>query len=398
MRVAIIHYWLVGMRGGEKVVEALCRMYPQADLYTHVVAPEKLSAELAARHIRTSFIQKLPGSVRHYQKYLPLMPLALEQLDLRQYDLVISSESGPAKGVITRADTAHVCYCHSPMRYLWDFQQDYLDDAGRFMRFFMRPLFHYLRMWDVLSAMRVDRIAANSRTVARRVARHWRRDATVVHPPVDCAALRAALEHGNPRASFMPEQVAASATGVSGAAATGGGGGSLPQPGYYLCLGQLVGYKRFDLAVQACTATGRRLVVVGDGEQRAALQQLAGPSVTFLGWCSAAEIAALYAGCRALLFPGEEDFGLVPVEAMALGRPVVAYGRGGATESVVDGTTGLFFDRQDVAALIDALERFEKDEAAFDAERIAHHAESFGEGRFRQEFAAVVDAALRDKL
>lgn len=185
LRVAVIHYWLTGMRGGEKVVEALCRIFPQADIYTHVVRPEALSETITSHPIHTTFIQKLPGSVRHYQKYLPLMPLALEQLDLRGYDLVISSESGPAKGVITRADTPHICYCHSPMRYLWDFYQDYLESAGAVTRLLMRPLFHRLRLWDYASAQRVDHVIANSRTVARRVKRWWGKEAAVIHPPVD---------------------------------------------------------------------------------------------------------------------------------------------------------------------------------------------------------------------
>ena len=196
LRVAIIHYWLTGMRGGEKVVEALCRIFPQADIYTHVVRPEALSETITSHPIHTTFIQKLPGSVRHYQKYLPLMPLALEQLDLRGYDLVISSESGPAKGVITRADTPHICYCHSPMRYLWDFYQDYLDSAGSVTRLLMRPLFHRLRLWDYASAQRVDHVIANSRTVARRVRRWWGKGAAVIHPP--------STSHASPAPAWRP--------------------------------------------------------------------------------------------------------------------------------------------------------------------------------------------------
>ncbi|MDR3044109.1 MAG: glycosyltransferase [Desulfovibrio sp.] len=366
MKVAIVHYWLVGMRGGEKVVEALCRMYPRADVFTHVVDRTRLSRELLAHDIRTTFIGRLPGAVRHYKKYLPLMPLALEQLDLRGYDLVISSESGPAKGVLTRADTPHVCYCHSPMRYLWDFYQDYLEEAGWFTRGMMRPWFHYLRMWDAVSAMRVDRCVANSRTVAARIRKHWRRDAVVVTPPVDVGA-------------FAPAELTRPAEGAP-----------------YLCLGQLVGYKRVDLAVRACTATGRPLIVAGEGEMRSALEAVAGPTVRFVGRLDDAAVRAMYAQSRALLFPGEEDFGMVPVEAMASGRPVIAYGRGGALETVVDGGTGLFFGTQDVDALVAALDRFEREEQRFDPLRIAAHARNFGEERFRTEFGAVVEEALRD--
>lgn len=366
MKVAIVHYWFVGMRGGEKVVESLCRMYPQADIFTHVVDRSRLSRELLARDIRTTFIGRLPGAVRHYKKYLPLMPLALEQLDLRGYDLVISSESGPAKGVLTRADTPHVCYCHSPMRYLWDFHQNYLEEAGWVIRGMMRPWFHYLRMWDAVSAMRVDRCVANSRAVAARIRKHWRRDAVVVTPPVDVDA-------------FVPAALSRPTEGSP-----------------YLCLGQLVGYKRVDIAVRACTATGRPLVVAGDGEMRRALEAMAGPTVRFVGRLDEAAMRTIYARSRALLFPGEEDFGMVPVEAMAWGRPVIAYGRGGALETVMDGETGLFFDAQSVEALVAALNRFEREEHRFDPAYIATHARNFGEARFHAEFAAVVDEALRD--
>ena len=320
MRVALVHYWLVGMRGGEKVLEALCRLYPQADIYTHCVDRARLSPLLREKTIRTTFIQRLPGSVRHYKFYLPLMPLALEQLDLRGYDLIISSESGPAKGVLCRAVTPHICYCHTPMRYLWDFYQDYLKEAGLATRFFMRPCFHYLRLWDAASAARPDRILANSRAVARRVARWWGREAHVVHPP-------AAVER------FAP---------------TGPGGADKP----YLCFGQLVAYKRADLAVTACLRSGRKLVVAGAGTELPRLRALAEGSelISFADRVPDADVPGLLASCRALLFPGEEDFGITPVEAMAAGRPVIAYARGGALETVREGESGLFFneDRKSV--------------------------------------------------
>ena len=360
MRVALVHYWLVNRRGGEKVLEALCRMYPQADVFTHVLDRDCLAPVLRDRTIRTSFIDSLPGAKKHYQKYLPLMPLALEQLDLRAYDLVVSSESGPAKGVITRADAAHVCYCHSPMRYIWDFYQDYVENAGWLTRAAMRPLFSRLRLWDVASAGRVDRVVANSRTVARRVARWWRREAAVVHPPVDVAQYGLSRERGEA----------------------------------YLCLGQHVGYKRTDLAVQACTRTGRRLVVAGEGEETARLRAMAGPSVSFVGRVNDAEAARLYGTSRALIFPGEEDFGMVPVEAQATGCPVVAYGRGGALETVRDGETGLFFAEQTVEALCEALDRFESG-PGFAPDVLRAQAERFGEERFRAEMEHEIETALQ---
>ncbi len=363
-RVAIIHFWLVHMRGGEKVLEALCRMYPQADIFTHVCDRENLSPTLQKHNIYTTFIQKLPFSTRHYQKYLPLMPLALEQLDLTDYDLVISSESGPAKGVITRATTTHVCYCHSPMRYLWDFYPQYLAAASPLMRLAMRPLFSKLRIWDVLSAHRVDHFVANAHTVARRIQKHWRREAAVVHPPVITERLT------------LPQKA---------------------REDFYLCAGQLVNYKRVDLAIEACMRMGRSLVIVGDGEERKKLETLAGssPYIRFVGRQSDAQLAALYASAKALLFPGEEDFGLVPVEAMATGCPVLAYAKGGATETVVDGSTGLFFTEQNVQSLCACMESFEQQNQHFDAECIRAHALSFNEERFAKEMFAQINYAQK---
>lgn len=376
LRVAIIHYWLTGMRGREKVVEALCRIFPQADIYTHVVRPEALSETITSHPIHTTFIQKLPGSVRHYQKYLPLMPLALEQLDLRGYDLVISSESGPAKGVITRADTPHICYCHSPMRYLWDFYQDYLESAGAVTRLLMRPLFHRLRLWDYASAQRVDHVIANSRTVARRVKRWWGKEAAVIHPPVDISR-------------FSSPHMA----GLQSVPGT-------PEPGsYYLCLSELVSYKRVDLAVEACTRTGRRLVVAGDGPERKRLKSIAGPTVSFVGRVDNAALPALYAGCKAFLFPGEEDFGITPLEAMAAGRPVIAYGRGGVLDSVADGETGIFFERQTADALTEALDAYEAStEQTWVHDKLKRHAESFSEEIFRKKMIAFIADVLENKV
>lgn len=297
MRVALIHYWLVTMRGGEKVLEALCELFPQADIFTHVYVPEAVSPTIRSHTVHTSFIQKLPFAERHYQKYLPLMPLALEQLDLRGYDLVISTESGPAKGVLVDSSVPHICYCFTPMRYLWDHYQQYLEECGAVTRFFWRPLAHYLRMWDTLSASRVDHFIADSQYVARRIARHYRREAVVIPPPVDVQAYAPA---GHPH----------------------------PPGDAYLFLGQLVGYKRADIAVEACSRTGRQLIVAGDGPQLEALRAMAGPGVRFVGRLEQDALRPLLQQCRALIFPADEDFGIVPVEAMAAGRPVIAYGRG----------------------------------------------------------------------
>lgn len=363
VRVAIIHYWLVTMRGGERVLEALLDLYPDADVFTHVVDPAGISPQIAARLKGTTFIGRIPGARRLYQKLLPLMPLALERLDLSGYDLVISSEGGPTKGVLPPADALHVCYCHSPMRYAWVMPEGYLRELPAPVRPLAAWLLHRLRIWDVSTVPRVDRFVANSATVARRIRRFWRRDSVVVHPPVELE--RFAIDPGGPGEA-------------------------------YLFASQLVGYKRADVAVRAFAGSGRRLLVVGEGPELTALQREATPNVQFLGRVSDEELARLYAGCRALVFCAEEDFGIVPLEAMACGRPVVAFGRGGACETVVDGVTGLFFEAQTADSLRAALDRFEAMEAQFDPAAIRRHAEGFGRERFVREMRELLDGWLAE--
>ena len=356
MRVAIIHYWLVGMRGGEKVIEALCQMYPQADIFTHVYDPGAVSSTISSRRVQTSFIARLPRATRNYKRYLPLMPMALEQLDLRGYDLIISSESGPSKGIIPPAGALHICYCHSPMRYVWNMFHDYRERSGGMTRLLMPPLAHYLRTWDAISASRVHDFVANSRTVAHRLQTYYRRDATVIHPPVDVDGFAPV-----PRSDLAD---------------------------YYLMAGELVPYKRPELAVEAFNRTGRKLVVTGGGEGLKALRALAGPTVSILGPQPFERLRHLYARCRALIFPGEEDFGIVPVEAMASGRPVIAFNRGGATETVVEGSTGTFFDEQSVDGLIACLDRFER--MSFDPADATARARRFRAPLFRSRMHALI--------
>jgi glycosyltransferase involved in cell wall biosynthesis len=357
MRVAIVHYWLVANRGGEEVLESICRLFPEADIFTHVYDPEAVSDTILQHKVNTTFINSLPFARRLYQKYLPLMPIALEQIDLRGYDLIISSESGPAKGIIPPANAVHICYCHSPMRYIWNMSHDYRQRAGLLTRLVMPPLAHYVRNWDVVTSTRVDHFVANSQTVAARIARYYRRDATVIHPPVDVD---------------MFESVPEAEIGD-----------------YYLLAGQLVAYKRPDLAVEAFNASKRRLIVIGGGEMLTAIRKMAGPTVIVLGWQPFEVLRHHYARCRALIFPGEEDFGIVPVEVMASGRPVIAYGRGGLTETVEEGVSGLFFAEQSVAAIERAIRKFEQ--MSFDQKIIKAHAEKFNRDRFASEFVALVN-------
>lgn len=360
MRVAIIHYWLFHMRGGEKVVEELCRMFPEAVIFTHLYDRENVSEIIRRHEVRETFIARLPFARKLYQKYLPLMPYALEGLDLREFDLVISSESGPAKGVIPMPDTPHVCYCHSPMRYLWDQYHVYRENSGLVTRAMMPMLTHELRKWDVTNSARVDHFVANSNHVANRIEKYYRRDAEVVFPPVS-------VEDFAPVAPGEVED-------------------------FYLLAGELVTYKRPDIAVKAFNRNGKKLVVIGDGPDRRKLEAIARPNVTFLGKVPFAELKSHFARCKALVFPGEEDFGIIPVEVMASGRPVIAYGRGGALDTVVEGETGQLFKPQSVDGLIEAVSRFETELAdAFDPARAIAHAQSFNRENFRSGLKAAIE-------
>lgn len=356
LRVAIVHYWLVSMRGGEKVIEQLCKLFPQADIFTLVCDPSRLSDDLRSKAIHTSFLQRIPGARRHYTKMLPLMPFALEQFDLQDYDLILSSESGPAKGIVPRSDAVHICYVHSPMRYVWDQFHAYRRELSLPGRLAMTLAGPPLRAWDVTTAARVDTFVANSYYVAGRIRRFYNRAATVVYPPVAVLDFQLARDRGD----------------------------------FYLCAGQLTGYKRVDIAVEACTATGRSLVVIGEGEQEKRLKRTAGPSVRFLGHQPFSVLKDHLTRCRALLFPGVEDFGIVPIEAMASGRPVIAFDAGGAKETVSNSDVGLRFPSQSAASLIEALDEFERREANFDPLAIRVHSKQFSEAIFRSRFEEVV--------
>lgn len=368
MRIAIVHYWFVGRRGGERVVEALCELFPQADVFALVADYDTLSPQIRKHRLKTSFLQKLPGSRRWHRHMLPLYPLALEQFDLRGYDLVISSESGPAKGVLTGPETCHICYCHTPMRYIWDLYPEYKERSGLGLatKVIFELTAHYARMWDQATAARVDYFVANSQNVARRIEKAYRRRAEVVYPPVDVSTM--------PLAESCEE--------------------------HYLYVGQLVSYKRVDLAIEACNRLRRRLRIVGAGEEYKTLKKLAGPTVTFLGALGDEELRDEYARCRALLFPGKEDFGIVPVEAQAAGKPVIAFGKGGARETVMgalqgesmapESATGIFFDEQVIGALSEAILSFEAVERRFSPSFIRAHAERFDRRHFLENIKNIV--------
>jgi glycosyltransferase involved in cell wall biosynthesis len=359
MRAAIVHYWLLNWRGGEKVLESLCRLLPDADIFTLFYDPAAVSPEIRRHKVTASFLNPLR---RCYRQLLPLMPLALEQFDLREYDLVVSSESGPAKGVLTSSSARHICYCHTPMRYLWDLYPAYLNEwCPVWKRALLAPLSNYLRLWDFASAARVDEFIANSENVRRRIRKAWRRESQVVYPPV-------AVEN-----FYWHES-----------------------EDYYLVVSELVAYKRVDMAVRAFSRLGRPLLVVGDGPEFKSLKSMATGNIKFCGRVGDAELRELLARCRALIVPGEEDFGLTPVEALASGKPVVALGRGGTIESVplADPLGGVFYDEPDENELVRAVERFERVEAQVRPRELQAWSAQFSEASFLDRMREILDAPL----
>jgi glycosyltransferase involved in cell wall biosynthesis len=368
-RVALVHDWLTGVRGGERCLEVFCELFPDADLFTLLHVPGSVSPIIERRRIVTSFLQRMPGIRERYRQYLPLFPAAMRAFDFSGYDLVLSSSHAVAKAARRRAGAMHVCYCFTPMRYVWDLYDDYFGArAPLSVRLAMPPIAAALRRWDRRTSARVDRFVAISRYVADRIRRVWGRHADVIYPPVDVARFAIAEE--------APHD-------------------------YYLFVSALVPYKRVDLAVAAATRLGRRLLVVGTGPERQRLAAAAGPSVEFLGWRDDIEVAQLYARCRAVLFPPREDFGIVPLEAMASGRPVVAFGVGGATETVVPlgasgdtPPTGVFFHEQTVDAVVAAMTTLERSEARFEPKALRARAEAFGRPLFRERIAAYLAQAL----
>ena len=353
MKTAIVHYWLIGMRGGERVVEELCRLLPDADVFTLFYDPDKVSDTIRSHKVHASFLNPLR---RIHRRLLPLMPYALESFDLRGYDLILSSESGPAKGVIAPSTARHVCYCHTPMRYLWDLYPDYLHEwSGPLARFPLAYFAHHLRMWDYASAARVDEFVANSRNVQRRIRKVYGRDSRVVYPPVQVDRFRYE-----------------------------------PPSDYFLMVGEMVAYKRMDVAVRVCTSIGAKLKVVGSGPEFAKLRAIAGPAVEFCGRVTDHELASLYARSRALLMPGEEDFGIAPVEALASGKPVVAWGKGGVLETVHP-ECGVLYKDPEEACLEEALRCFEEREANFQPSVLRQSAEVFSAESFRTEMRKVLD-------
>jgi glycosyltransferase involved in cell wall biosynthesis len=377
MKVIFAHDWLNGMRGGEKCLESLIRLYPDSAIRTLLAEPAKLSDRIRERPIRTSFVQKIPGAVERYKWFLPLFPLAIRTLDPKpgECDLVISTSHCVAKGLRAPKGTPHICYIFTPMRYAWLFFDEYFGNFNALLKPLLKAVLACLRIWDRAASRHVTHFVAISEHVRKRVQKFYGRDAAVIYPPAD-------LDF------YAPDPADA---GRSGSGAAGHGSGPAPREDFYLLVSALVPYKRPDLAVEACGRLGKRLVVIGSGPELDRLKAMAGPNVTFLGWASNEDIRDHYRRCRALIFPGEEDYGIVPVEVQGCGAPVIAYGVGGALETVADGVSGLFFDRQTPEALIDAIRRSEV--RTWDPAAIRRNALRFSEPAFREAFARFAAAS-----
>ncbi len=353
------------MRGGEKCLEILCELFPKADLYTLLYHKKKLSEAIERMKISTSYIQRLPRALKYYRYYLPLFPTAIEAFNLKGYDLVVSTSHCVAKGVVTPADTLHICYCFTPMRYIWDMQFEYFKISTDQLRGFIVSFFsNYLRMWDEASSKRVNSFIAISKHVQKRIQKFYGRQSEVIYPPVDCDF-------------FSPSPRS-------------------PDEGdYYLMVTAMAPYKRVDLAIQAFNLLKKPLRIIGDGQEMKALRKTAKKNIEFLGWQNDEKVREYYRGCKAFIFPGEEDFGISPVEAQACGKPVIAYGRGGILETVIpyprENCTGVYFDHPQPEALLHAVDLFERNSGRFSPEVARRNALRFHKNRFKDEIRSFVE-------
>jgi glycosyltransferase involved in cell wall biosynthesis len=374
MRIAIVHHWFISFAGGERVVNTIASIFPAADVFTLFLDKKKLPAALQKHKIMTSFLDRAPAARRAHRHLLPLYPLAVEMLDLAGYDLVISSDSGPMKGVLTDPHSTHICYCHSPMRYLWDGYSAYRRCMSPFTQTIFGLVSHYVRNWDYAAAQRVDHFIANSNYVAARIRKYYRRESTVIHPPINTSEGFLANKHED----------------------------------YYLAVGRLVPYKRTEILIDACRRLGRKLVIAGDGPEMKRLKRMSAINVSFLGKVSESQLRNLYPHCRALLFAADEDFGMVALEAQSYGRPVIAFGKGGALETVVGrfpetgkqradddiAVTGIFFREQTADSLAKAICFFEKVEAEFLPPDIQRHARKFDTAIFVERIRDYIECAM----
>jgi glycosyltransferase involved in cell wall biosynthesis len=360
IKSALAHHWFLSVSGGERVCEAISEILGSPDLFCILWDAKGIPPALKGITPTATFLQRVPSIKKFYRYCAMLFPLAVESLDLRGYDLVVSSDSSCMKGILTDPESCHICYCHSPMRYAWNLFQEYQRESGPAGRVMTSGVMHYLRLWDYAAAARVDYFVANSETVRQRIRKCYRRDSEVIYPPCDVERFSVSDRVGD----------------------------------YYLYVGRLVSYKRADVAIEAFSRNRKKLVVVGDGPQMSRLKSIASSNVEFLGFVNDSDLATLYSGCKALVFPGEEDFGLVPVEAQASGRPVIAFARGGATETVVHRKTGILFQSQTPKALDAAVKEFESLSESFDSQAIRNHALLFSKENFIRNFKLFVERSL----
>jgi len=366
-KVAIVHDWLVNYGGAERVVEELLKIYPEADIFTLVYDEKKMGKIFPKEKVHTSFIQKWPFATKLYTKFLAFMPKAFESFDFSSYKLVICSSSSCAKGVITPPLVPHVAYIHTPMRYAWDKYFEYKNRSGRITQFFMEKWMNKIRLWDYVSSQRVDTLIANSNYISRRIKKYWNRESEVIYPPVNVKDLQ---PNGKEAEDF------------------------------FVVFSRFVPYKRIDLAIQACGNLKKNLVVIGSGSQKKELKKLASrykdSKITFTGRIRDDEVRVYLQRCRALIFCAEEDFGIIPVEAQCCGRPVIAFGKGGALETIINGKTGTFFSHATPDSVERAINRFEELEkqGAFDSTFISAHAKSFSRERFAREIKEAIDNTI----
>lgn len=362
MKVALVHDWMNQIGGAEDVLETLVELFPDAPIYTSLYAPDRMPSHWQKWDIRTNFIDRLPFSHRKQQLYFPLYPFSFEKHDFRGYDLVISNKSGFCHGIITGPETVHICYCLTPTRYVWRYQQyAEQEQLGRLTRMSLTPFLTFLRQWDRLAADRVDHFVAISQEVRRRIEKVYRRESAIIYPPVDTSRFALCRDVED----------------------------------YYLLVGRLVPYRRIDVLIEAFNKMKRPLRIAGSGRDRERLETLAGPTIEFLGYVPDEALPPLLGKCRAFMFPGEEDFGIAPLQAMAAGRPVIAYAAGGALETVVPGKTGILFEQQSVEAIINAVELLEAQ--TWNSEKMQAHARQFDTELFKQKILAFIEEKMQQR-
>ncbi|MFH1612510.1 MAG: glycosyltransferase [bacterium] len=349
-KIAIIHDWLVKMRGGEKVLESLCEIFKEAEIFTLIYDEKNISSLIKQKKINTSFLQNFLGIKKHYPFYLPLFPLAIEQFNLKKFDLIISSSHCVAKGIIPHSDTCHISYIYTPARYIWDFYFDHFENKNPFKKIFIPLIINYLRIWDVISSYRVDYFIACSEYIKMKIEKYYRKTSTVIYPPIDTSF-------------FTPENV---------------------NENYYLIVSALTPYKKIDIAIKSFNKLNLPLIIIGNGSEQKKLKKMANKNIKFLNWQSNIEIKKYYAYAKALIFPMQEDFGISSLESQSCGRPVIAYKKGGSLETIIENKTGIFFEEQNEDSLIEAVLKFQK--MKFDKQKIREHSLTFDKEIFNQKF------------